>query len=57
MLYEVITLSLVKGMVEAHGGMIWVESAGTGGNVRGSAFHVLLPLAAEAAEEVIDAAG
>lgn len=36
-------LTLVKGMVEAHGGMVWVESAGSGG---GSAFHVLLPLAA-----------
>jgi len=50
-------LTLVKGMVEAHGGMIWVESAGTGEGARGSAFHILLPLAAEAAEEVVDAAG
>jgi signal transduction histidine kinase len=39
-------LSLVKGMVEAHGGMVWVESAGTGEELAGSAFHVLLPLAA-----------
>ena len=52
-------LSLVKGMVEAHGGMVWVESAGTTGGTRGaggSAFHVLLPLAA-ATGEVGDAAG
>lgn len=38
-------LTLVKGMVEAHGGMVWVESAGTGQPDSGSAFHVLLPLA------------
>lgn len=40
-------LSLVKGMVEAHGGMVWVESGGTVGKPGGggSAFHVLLPLA------------
>ncbi|MGE4578553.1 MAG: ATP-binding protein [Desulfuromonadales bacterium] len=35
-------LTLVKGMVEAHGGMVWVESDGT--MKKGSAFHVLLPL-------------
>lgn len=52
-------LSLVKGMVEAHGGMVWVESAGTSGgtgDAGGSAFHVLLPLAATIGE-VVDAAG
>lgn len=49
-------LSLVKGMVEAHGGMVWVESAGTTGDAGGSAFHVLLPLAANIGE-VVDAAG
>jgi PAS domain S-box-containing protein len=52
-------LSLVKGMVEAHGGMVWVESAGTTGGTRGaggSAFHVLLPLAT-ATGEAGDAAG
>ncbi|MDX9709563.1 MAG: ATP-binding protein [Trichloromonas sp.] len=37
-------LSLVKGVVEAHGGMAWVESPGTGEAQRGSAFHLLLPL-------------
>ncbi len=36
-------LTLVKGMIEAHGGMVWVESPGAGKG--GSAFHVLLPLA------------
>lgn len=38
-------LTLVKGMVEAHGGMVWVESSGTDQPDSGSAFHVLLPLA------------
>lgn len=37
-------LSLVKGVVEAHGGMTWVESPGTGEVQGGSAFHLLLPL-------------
>lgn len=51
-------LSLVKGMVEAHGGMVWVESGGTAGKSGGggSAFHVLLPLAANRGE-TIDATG
>jgi PAS domain S-box-containing protein len=36
-------LTLVRGMIEAHGGMIWVTSKGTadGG---GSQFHLLLPI-------------
>ncbi len=38
-------LALVRGVVEAHGGMVWVESPGTGLTDGGSAFHVLLPLA------------
>jgi len=38
-------LTLVKGMIEAHGGMVWVESAGTEQAESGSAFHILLPLA------------
>lgn len=37
-------LSLVKGVVEAHGGMTWVESPGSGEAQGGSAFHLLLPL-------------
>ena len=37
-------LSLVKGVVEAHGGMTWVESPGTLQTGTGSAFHLLLPL-------------
>jgi len=38
-------LTIVKGMVEAHGGMIWVESAGEPTlEDPGSSFHVLLPI-------------
>jgi signal transduction histidine kinase len=37
-------LSLVKGVIEAHGGMTWVESPGTIQPGMGSAFHLLLPL-------------
>jgi hypothetical protein len=49
-------LTLVKGMVESHGGMVWVESSGTGKSGEGSAFHVLLPLSPRDGEAV-DAAG
>ncbi|HKK01688.1 MAG TPA: ATP-binding protein [Desulfuromonadales bacterium] len=41
-------LTLVKGMVEAHGGMVWVESDAP---MPGSAFHVLLPLGEPAAAD------
>ncbi|MFO7984020.1 MAG: ATP-binding protein [Desulfuromonadales bacterium] len=34
-------LTLVKGMVEAHGGMVWVDDSPTG---VGSSFNVLLPM-------------
>ncbi|PLX78406.1 MAG: hypothetical protein C0616_14540 [Desulfuromonas sp.] len=34
-------LALARGMVEAHGGMIWVESAA--GQNAGSCFHILIP--------------
>src|SRR5207245_3977992 len=33
-------LSIAKSYVEAHGGRIWAESAGSG---KGSRFHILLP--------------
>jgi signal transduction histidine kinase len=38
-------LTIVKGMIEAHGGMIWVEShAQQGSTCNGSTFSLLLPL-------------
>jgi signal transduction histidine kinase len=38
-------LTIVKGMVEAHGGMVWVESPlGTDRNPAGCSFFLLLPL-------------
>jgi signal transduction histidine kinase len=38
-------LTIVKGMVEAHGGMVWVESPlGSDGKATGSSFFLLLPL-------------
>lgn len=41
-------LSIAKGIVERHGGRIWVESEGVKkGEYPGSVFHVLLPLQAE----------
>ena len=41
-------LSIVKGIVERHGGKVWVESEGAEeGKFPGSVFHVLLPLRAE----------
>jgi PAS domain S-box-containing protein len=38
-------LTIVKGMVEAHGGMVWVESTGKSSQGDpGSSFYVLLPI-------------
>ncbi|TYO97498.1 hypothetical protein EDC39_11038 [Geothermobacter ehrlichii] len=41
-------LTLARGMIEAHGGMIWAASEGT--RQGGSRFHLLLPLGETAAE-------
>jgi signal transduction histidine kinase len=41
-----IGLAIAKGLVEAHGGRIWAESAGQG---KGATFKVLLPFLATAA--------
>ena len=44
-------LSIAKGIIEAHGGTIWVESDGCDEeNCPGSTFHVLLPLRSEAVD-------
>jgi len=40
-------LAMVKGMVEAHGGMVWVESG------EGSSFFVVLPLEQEASQPAL----
>lgn len=38
-------LSIAKGMIEAHGGMVWVESPASGhSGSPGSAFYLLIPL-------------
>jgi hypothetical protein len=46
-------LALSKGIVEAHGGRIWVESKGYDEvNFPGSKFHVVIPLSNSKNEEV-----
>jgi hypothetical protein len=46
-------LTIVKGMVEAHGGMIWMESPAAGSPDRpGSAFFLLLPLEEDNSQSV-----
>jgi signal transduction histidine kinase len=45
-------LTVSKGIIEAHGGKIWVESGGRDeDNLPGSTFHILLPLPEEATLE------
>lgn len=45
-------LAITRGIIQAHGGKVWVESPGHDEvNFPGSTFHVLLPAAAEAVEK------
>jgi signal transduction histidine kinase len=45
-------LSITKGIIEAHGGAIWVESDGYNENTcPGSTFHVLLPMRTSLSED------
>jgi len=47
-------LPITKGVIEAHGGAIWVESPGCDeDNYPGSTFHVLLPIRTESPDEKI----
>jgi signal transduction histidine kinase len=44
-------LAIVRGIIQAHGGKVWVESPGHDEiNFPGSTFHILLPAATKAAE-------
>ncbi len=48
-------LAIARGIVEAHGGEIWVESTGQDEvNFPGSAFHLLLPLSGEMYRESLN---
>ena len=45
-------LPITKGLIEAHGGTIWVESPGQDEEtLPGSVFHVMLPLRSEPPDE------
>jgi len=47
-------LAIVKGMVDAHDGIVWVESAGAGdAPYPGSSFFVLLPLEEETRQSIL----
>jgi PAS domain S-box-containing protein len=48
-------LAIAKGIVEIHGGRIWVESPGYDPEkCPGSSFHILLPVASQEAETSVD---
>jgi signal transduction histidine kinase len=48
-------LSITRGVIEAHGGTIWVESEGYDEKkLPGSTFHILLPIRTEAADPRIE---
>jgi signal transduction histidine kinase len=47
-------LSITKGILDAHGGSIWVESEGYDEeNLPGSTFHILIPLRKEPIDEAV----
>jgi signal transduction histidine kinase len=47
-------LPIAKGILEAHGGSIWVESEGYDEkNLPGTTFHILLPLRKEPPDEQV----
>ncbi|MDK1027977.1 MAG: HAMP domain-containing sensor histidine kinase [Anaerolineae bacterium] len=48
-------LPIARGIIEAHGGTIWVESQGRDEETNpGSIFHILLPIRTEAADPKVD---
>jgi len=48
-------LPITKGIIEAHGGTIWVESPGCDeGNYPGSIFHLLIPLQKESPDDKVN---
>ena len=45
-------LHIAKGIIEGHGGAIWVESAGCNEEIcPGSTFHVIIPVRTETPDE------
>ena len=50
-------LAVVRGIVEAHGGRVWVESEGhDAARLPGTTFHILLPIPRQAQDELVGSA-